>query len=270
MSRVVLFDMDGTLTAPRQKIEKNIEEALISLSHLTKIGIVTGSNFDYVMQQCKSLFQRNEDFSNFFILPCNGTQLYVWDKKEWETGNWRKVFSLNMREHLGEKKYRKLIFTLLEKMYMVQMTNPFKFPVTGHFISFRDSLINWCPPGRNATPEDREEFVKYDEKHGLRKKTLDLFNRTELVKDLCFSLGGSTSIDVYPCGWDKTYALTSFENYETWFIGDRCSDPAGNDKPLYDKIRETHPDRAFEVKSTTDTLQIINQLINTFLNEGLK
>ena len=75
MSRIVLFDMDGTLTAPRQKIEKNIEEALISLSHLTKIGIVTGSNFDYVMQQCKSLFQRNEDFSNFFILPFRGEKI---------------------------------------------------------------------------------------------------------------------------------------------------------------------------------------------------
>ena len=76
MSRIVLFDMDGTLTPPRQSIDKNIEEALISLSKITKIGIVTGSDYAYVMQQCKSLFQKNEDFSNFFILPCNGTQMY--------------------------------------------------------------------------------------------------------------------------------------------------------------------------------------------------
>ena len=55
------------------------------------------------MQQCKSLFSKNEDYSNFFILPCNGTQKYIWDAKEWETGSWKKVFGLNMREHLGEK-----------------------------------------------------------------------------------------------------------------------------------------------------------------------
>ena len=268
--RIVLFDMDGTLTPPRKSIDKSIVDMLISLSNVSKIGIVTGSNFDYVMQQCKLLFNKNEDFSNFFILPCNGTQMYVWDKKEWETGSWKKVFGLNMREHLGEDKYRKLIFNLLEKMYTTHMTNPFKFPVTGHFISFRESMINWCPPGRNATEEDREEFVRYDKENKLREGVLDRFHRTDLVKELCFSLGGSTSVDVYPCGWDKTYALNHFRNHKVWFIGDRCTDPNGNDKPLYDKIREDHPERAYEVKSIEDTCKIINQLINTFLNEGLK
>ena len=270
MSRIVFFDMDGTLTPPRKSIDKSIVDMLISLSSVSKIGIVTGSNFEYVMQQCKDLFHKNEDFSNFFILPCNGTQLYVWDKKEWETGSWKKVFGLNMREHLGEDKYRKLIFNLMEKMYTTHMTNPFKFPVTGHFISFRESMINWCPSGRNATAEDREEFVRYDKENRLREGVLERFQRTDLVKDLCFSLGGSTSVDVYPCGWDKTYALNHFRNHEVWFLGDRCTDPNGNDKPLYDKIREDHPERAFEVKSTEDTYKIINQLINTFLNEGLK
>ena len=62
MSRIVLFDMDGTLTPPRQSIDKKTEEALISLSKITKIGILTGSDYAYVMQQCKSLFQKNEDF----------------------------------------------------------------------------------------------------------------------------------------------------------------------------------------------------------------
>jgi phosphomannomutase len=175
-----------------------------------------------------------------------------------------------MRDHLGETYYRKLMFNLTEKMYTTHMTNPFKFPVTGHFISYRDSLINWCPPGRNANSNDREEFVKYDKETNLRKSCLDRFKRTEFVKDLCFSLGGSTSIDIYPCGWDKTYALNHFKNHEAWFIGDRCTDPDGNDKPLYDKIRETNPDRVFEVKKTSETCEIINQLINTFLNEGFK
>lgn len=270
MSRIVLFDMDGTITPPRKSINKKTEDALISLSKIAKIGIVTGSDYEYVMQQCKSLFQRNEDFSNFFIMPCNGTQMYVWDQKEWETGSWKKEFGLNMREHLGEDRYRKLIFNLVEKMYTLQLTNPFKYPVTGHFISYRDSLINWCPPGRNANPEDRAEFIKYDKEFGLRESCLRRFNKTEFVKDLCFSLGGSTSIDIYPCGWDKTYALNHFKNHETWFVGDRCTDPNGNDKPLYDKIRETHPERAFEVKDPEETCEIISKLINTFLSEGLK
>ena len=267
MHKIVLFDMDGTLTPPRKPITKEIEDSLIALSKLTKVGIVTGSNYDYVKQQCRTLFKRTDDFSNFFILPCNGTQMYVWDQKEWETGSWKKVFGLNMREHLGEELFRKLNFLLLEKMYTTHMTNPYKFPVTGHFISYRESLINWCPSGRSATNQDREEFIKYDKETNLRKECLNRFNRTEFVKDLCFSLGGSTSIDVYPCGWDKTYALNHFKNHEYWFIGDRCTDPHGNDRSIYEEVKKINPDRAYEVKSVDDTNEIINKLINTFLNE---
>ena len=102
----------------------------------------------------------------------------------------------------------------------------------------------------------------------MRKKYIEKFNRTSLTKELCFSLGGSTSIDVYPCGWDKTQALNHFKEHDVWFIGDRCTIPEGNDKPLYDKIRETHPDRAYEVKSVDETQAIIENLINTFINEG--
>ena len=97
---------------------------------------------------------------------------------------------------------------------------------------------------------------------------MDRFHRTDLVKDLCFSLGGSTSVDVYPCGWDKTYALNHFRNHKFWFIGDRCTDPNGNDKTLYDKIREEYPERAFEVKNVEETQNIIENLINDFINEG--
>ena len=268
MDRVVLLDMDGTITPPRQAIEKRMEEVLLSLSKIAKVGIVTGSNFDYVMQQCKSLFSRNEDYSNFFILPCNGTQKYVWDYKEWESGNWKKVFGLNMRDHLGEEYYRKLTFSLLEQMYIFHMTHPQKLPVSGHFISYRESIINWCPIGRSASKLDREDFIALDQKEKLREKYVAKFNRTPLANDLCFSLGGSTSIDVYPCGWDKTRALEHFKDHETWFIGDKCTLPEGNDKPLYDKISESHPSRAFEVKSVSETINIIEDLINDFINEG--
>ena len=62
MNRIVLLDMDGTITPPRLPIEKKMEEALLSLSRVAKIGIVTGSNFEYVMQQCKTLFNKNEKY----------------------------------------------------------------------------------------------------------------------------------------------------------------------------------------------------------------
>ena len=80
-------------------------------------------------------------------------------------------------------------------------------------------------------------------------------------------MGGNTSIDIYPIGWDKTYALNHYEDYDHWFVGDRCTLPTGNDKPLYDKIKETKPNQAFEVKTTSDTVEIIKDIIKTLNTE---
>jgi hypothetical protein len=33
----------------------------------------------------------------------------------------------------------------------------------GTFIEFRVGMLNLCPIGRNCSPEEREEFIKYDE-----------------------------------------------------------------------------------------------------------
>ena len=46
---VVLFDMDGTLTEPRKKFDPEIlSSSLQELSKHADIGIVTGSDYDYL------------------------------------------------------------------------------------------------------------------------------------------------------------------------------------------------------------------------------
>ena len=38
---------------------------------------------------------------------------------------------------------------------------------------------------------------------------------------LMIALGGETSFDIYPIGWDKTYAMKHFKGYKIYFIGSR-------------------------------------------------
>ena len=257
-NRIVLFDMDGTITPPRSPIEKSVEDNLFKLSKFCTVGIVTGSDYEYVRQQCGSLLNSDRDLSNFVILPCNGTKKYVYDSKKKE---WIKESSLDMREHLGQEKFRKLMFFLMENMYLTHLTNPQMIPTMGNFISYRGSLINWCPIGRSSSEKERSEFIEYDASERIRKRRINIFKNSDWSSTVSFSMGGSTSIDVYPAGWDKTYALNHFEDFEHWFVGDRCTMEEGNDKPLYDKIKSIHSKRAFEVKNTKDTIKIINNLI---------
>ncbi|KAI2577089.1 phosphomannomutase 2 [Homo sapiens] len=46
-----LFDVDGTLTAPRQKITKEMDDFLQKLRQKIKIGVVGGSDFEKVQEQ---------------------------------------------------------------------------------------------------------------------------------------------------------------------------------------------------------------------------
>ena len=55
MRRIVLFDMDGTLTPPRQSLDLDLLGPLKVLTHYSDIGIVTGSDIDYLRDQLKFL-----------------------------------------------------------------------------------------------------------------------------------------------------------------------------------------------------------------------
>ena len=266
MENVILLDMDGTITPPRKPIEPEMIDALFELSKVSKIGIVTGSGLDYVLQQCSDLLKPAYNMKNFFLLPCNGTQKYEWSESDWENGYWTKTFNMDMREFVGEDKFNKTMSFLTEQLYITHLTNP-PIPKTGHFISYRGSLINWCPIGRQAIERDRKAFIEYDKENKLRRKKIAKFKESFMCDFLSFSMGGNTSIDIYPVGWDKTQALNHFINLDPWFIGDRCTVPTGNDKPLYDKIRADKPDQAFEVKSTTDTLKIVKKITKKLNNQ---
>ena len=57
MKKIVLFDMDGTLTPARKKMQWSMVDALADLQQAgAEIGIVTGSDLDYVRQQCDIIF----------------------------------------------------------------------------------------------------------------------------------------------------------------------------------------------------------------------
>jgi phosphomannomutase len=93
----------------------------------------------------------------------------------------------------------------------------------GTFIEFRMGMLNVSPIGRNCSHEERNEFEKYDKEHGVRAKMVKVLE--EKFGDsfnLKFSIGGQISFDVFPKGWDKTYALQHVSQFtEIHFFGDK-------------------------------------------------
>ena len=144
-----------------------------------------------------------------------------------------------------------------------------EIPLTGHFISYRGSMINWCPIGRNADFAQRNKFIKIDnaESPTLREKELDKVKYKINLRcngNLEVKLGGETSFDIFPKNWDKTYALKHFPNHTVWFVGDRCG-KGGNDKEIYDLLNKEG--RAFWTRSTENTAGIIRNIVKEIFND---
>ncbi len=265
-NRIVLFDMDGTLTPPRQDFDTDLLQPLRDLSQYAQIGVVTGSDFDYVNQQMQYVLKRSELIYCMHLLPCNGTKWYPPPRQldDWYTLKHK----VDMRQELGEEKYRFLISTLLDLQCHVSSLN---IPLTGEFIQYRGSMVNWCPIGRAAKAEDRKQFVNRDKKSNLRENYLKRLERklslNGVNKYITCTLGGDTSFDIYPTGWDKTYALKHFENYDVWFVGDRCEEN-GNDKQIYDALHAKG--KSYKTNGIKKTKEIINAIIGHFSSqEGL-
>ena len=231
---VVLFDVDGTLTEPRQVIKTEVVNSLVELSKLVEIGFLTGSDLEYVKQQLWPAFERKLIRDNCHILPCNGTQYFI----PAGGNDFKAVYRTNMANSLGHETFEQIMKVLCE--LQASMSKIEDMPLTGHFIQNRESTINWCPIGRNATNGDRQQFKSLDKLESLRMNYLlklrkELFQRN--ITNVDIKLGGDTSFDIYPQGWDKTFALKHFsKETEFWFIGDKCHQQ-GNDFEIYNKLK---------------------------------
>lgn len=248
MKKIILMDMDGTITPARKPIEEKMKETLDSaISKGFEIGIVSGSTYQYIMEQIDTWFQKLS--SSVHILPCNGTQYYRGGME---------IYKNNMRKHIGDERFKQILQLLfMEQSNLIDGD----FPFTGDHVSYRESMINYCPVGRNANDQERDAFSKWDRKTNYRHQFIKMVNDIYSFKELIFKIGGNTSIDIYPLGWDKSFCLSNFMNYdEIYFIGDRCGEN-GNDKEIYDEVYKTKSENSFWVHSTDETISIIKNLI---------
>jgi phosphomannomutase len=254
MKTVFLFDLDGTLCASRKKVTKKIIKLLSKANKSIEIGILTGSDMDFLREQCEELFLAMPHDCRVYALACNGTKAYNVIKSDGEL-SYDVIKEEDLRAHLGEEAFRVLMTELIYAQAEI-MQDADDIPLTGTFITYRGSTINWCPIGRMATDADRNKFKKIDAERGLR--VIRASELQEILDEngikLTAVIAGDTSFDIYPENWDKTYAMQFFEEYDVYYWGDRMT-PEGNDYTM----RKLLGDMAFPVSGPKDTYDSVKK-----------
>ena len=158
LNNLVLFDVDGTSTEARQSVQKSMLIALRELSRYAEIGFVTGSGMEYIKEQLWPLLADPLIRQNCHLLPCNGTQYTI------PLGGEEIIFT-TLSQAFMEEELTSPVFNKIMKMLCILQARLVEelndLPLSGNFIQNRDSMINWCPIGRNASDKQRKYFKKF-------------------------------------------------------------------------------------------------------------
>ncbi|TFK39411.1 phosphomannomutase [Crucibulum laeve] len=243
LKKLCLFDVDGTLTPARQVASTEMIEVLRALRKKLAIGFVGGSDLVKITEQLQvggaSVIN---DFDYAFAE--NGLTAYKLGKS---------LPSQSFINFLGEDRYKALVNFILH--YIADLDIPIK---RGTFVEFRRGMVNVSPIGRNATIQERNEFEKLDLKNGYRKALVSVLKEKFPDYGLTYSIGGQISFDVFPNGWDKTFALKHVEDEqfeEIHFFGDKTY-KGGNDYEIFSDPRTI----GHSVTSPADTIRILKEL----------
>jgi phosphomannomutase len=232
MENIYLFDVDGTLTDPRQPMTDDFASVFWELVSSNPVYLVSGSDLgkiqeqvpEYILARCKGIFSSSAN-----QLDVGKNLIY---KNEFQPAP---EFIKFLEEQVANSTYK---------------------VKSGKHIEHRPGMINFSIVGRNATQEQREHYYKWDKRKQERKRLAVL----TMVKfpQIDVKIGGEISMDIYPTGLDKRQSVNYLREREPdkriCFFGDKTT-KNGNDYSVVISLADN--DKVHSVTNYRQTRDII-------------
>jgi len=225
-----LFDVDGTLTDPRQEMSPEFSDFFSSWMDNKNVYLVSGSDLPKIKEQVPV----------FILNKCKG------------------VFSSMGNEYWDGEKYiyRKeleLPHEIEDWLSSKVNSSTFQYRKPPHF-EYRFGTLNFSIVGRGADNQLRQYYSKWDTDNKEREVLANQFNKKFKNKYKIEALiGGQISLDIQPLGNDKGQVVEHLEEDVIIFFGDKC-DKGGNDYSLAQKA-----DIFWQVENWEETKKILNE-----------
>lgn len=241
MTKLVIFDLDNTLSQSRSKILPSMAITLSKLIEKKDVAIISGGTLERFEFQVLSELSRSTDLKRLTLLPDSGTRCYQYDGN-----NWQEIYEYDL-----SKDEEKLIYNAINKVSNIEKPKISYEPL----IEDKGGQITYSPVGINAPSEIKKA---YDPDHHKRKE-IDL-ELQKLLPDFEISIGGTSSIDITEKGMDKSFGvikllkLKNLNPDEVIFVGDALFKD-GNDAP----VRKSNV-KCIQVKSPEETEEVIKKI----------
>ena len=227
-----LFDVDGTLTEPRQPMNHEFELFFGSWINNKNVYLVSGSDMPKIKEQVPTHILEKCDG----IFSCMGNE--YWRLEEY-------CFNCIYQNELD------LPDEIEEWLSSKVKNSTFKYRKPPHF-EYRSGALNFSIVGRGASQYLRSYYSEWDETNMERKTIAQQFNKKFREKyNIEALIGGQISFDIQPVGNDKGQVINHIDGGEIIFFGDKCYE-GGNDYSLAQKA-----DTFWQVNNWKETHKIL-------------
>lgn len=206
-----VFDVDNTLTISRQCIDPVFLKYMLDFTRMHTCYICTGSD------RTKTIEQLGDELTNSFTKAFHCSGNHIFEKTQ-------EIYKSDWQISAEE-------FWFLD----AELNSIPYFEKTGNHIEKRIGTVNFSICGRNATHEQRQNFIKWESRHNKRLEVVNKFNNMFGHKSVAV-IGGDISIDIFKIGNDKGQ-IRKMINDTVVYFGDNCR-PGGNDYEI-SKLCET-------------------------------
>ncbi len=244
--KIVVADMDGTLTLSKQPMDQEMSELIDQLLEHKEFAVIGGGKYSlFQTQLVERLAADHDHLSRLYLFPTCATTLYR------HNGNgWKQVYAENLEES-EKNRIMGAIETALKNV-------DFEMPQTvyGTVIEDRGTQISFSANGQLAPLEVKS---KWDPDHKKRLKIKEHLNL--LIPEFDVKIGGTNTIDITKGGIDKGYGINKISEYfgykinEMFFIGDALYE-GGNDYP----VKQTGVD-SIQVSGPEETKELIKMIM---------
>jgi hypothetical protein len=251
--KIIAFDLDGTLAESKQHLEGDVAELLCILAKEKRVVIITGGSFDQFKAQFLPYFvpkEKEQDviYKNLILLATSGSQRYQYS-------NISKNWVLTDIEEFPKEIKQEVSKVLNEIVYNSEYGI---CPVIegDDIIEDRLTQITMSALGQHAPIEAKKNWDPDQKKRIEIKKMLE-----SKIKDVTIIIGGTTSVDILPKGFNKAQGLLrllskfGIKSKEMIFLGDALF-PGGNDYSVFEAGIES-----IKVSGPIETKEIIKKWI---------
>jgi len=213
-----VFDLDGTLTPSKSRMEPDMGELISRLLEQKRVAVISGGTFyQFQLDFINILPGTPKNFNKLVILPTSGARMMLWK------GDWHEEYA----EDLSQKDKKRILAALDQTLKTVDFKVPER--TYGPTIEDRGSQITFSANGQKAPLEIKKVWDPTREK---REKIVAILGK--LLPGFDSRVGGENSVDVTRRGINKAYGIHKLEQYlhipidKMLFVGDKLM-LGGND-----------------------------------------